>query len=116
MRNIVEQLVEIYRLEPWHKVRMTDDIAYKYHEEHLRNGDIVVYKEGDEVLGYYEAYYLGETCFFYNVYIKQGHRSGRVVLNLYKQFLSNLPKGIKNIVGESQKENGKLKEVKLRRN
>lgn len=106
-RNIVEQLVEIYHREYWHKFRMDDRSALIYHAERIANGNIYVYEENGIVLGYYERYLVGDTCFLWNIY------SNGCFKKLYKEFMDTLPSNIKYIVGEKQKLGGKIRKVNL---
>jgi hypothetical protein len=112
--TVAEQLTEIYEDEPWHNPRMDYQNALKYHTEQYDKGNIHVYEENGEILGYYERYIIGDTCFLHNVYVKKEHRRGKVFRELYKHFFQTLPLNIKKIVGEKQKV-GKMQEVRIRR-
>jgi hypothetical protein len=115
MNSIAQQLVEIYHKESWHKNRMTDKEALEYHEKQYKDGNIVVYLEKGEVLGYYQRYFLGNTCFFMNFFIREGFRQSRVTRWLRKHFFSTLPQCIEYLIGEKQKFGGKLRIAKVRR-
>ena len=116
MVDIVGQLVAIYyQYELWHDYIMDIEQAYTYHQKHLDNGDIYVHIEDNEVLGYYERFIKGNTCFLSNVYVKEGYRKGRVFRQLYKHFFSTMPKNIEYITGEKQKLGGKIMKEKIRR-
>lgn len=108
-KTTVEQLVDFYYDdEPWHKFKMPYGEALQYHQERWDKGNIVPYVEEDEVLGYYERYIVGDVCFLHNVFIKKDYRQGRVWRWLHRNFFKTMPINIKEIVGESQKLNGKF--------
>lgn len=114
--TIPEQLTKIYFEEEfWHTVRMSYPEAIQYHESRYKNGDIEVYTENGEVLGYYERYLLWNSCVLYNLWIRQDCRRGRVFKELKRRFLSTLPKNITIILGEKQKLGGKLMKARIRR-
>ena len=109
MKTIPEQLVDIYEnYEWWHKTRMTHKDSIQYHKSRYENGDIQVYEEYGEVLGYYERYFTGDTCILYNVYVKKDYRRGEVFKQLKKLFFLTLPLHITHIEGEKQKLGGKI--------
>jgi hypothetical protein len=114
--NIPEQLVKIYNEEEtWHQTRMTYEDAFDYHKTRYENGDIQVYQENGEVLGYYERYILWDTCILYNLWIREDCRRGKVIRELKRLFFSTLPKTVKKIIGEKQKLGGKMMTAKIRR-
>jgi hypothetical protein len=115
-QTIAEQLTEIYfNEENWHIVRMSYEQALDYHEKGLREGTIKVFEENGEVLGYWERHCVFNVCFLDNVFVKKGHRQGRVFHNLYRHFFATLPTNITHIMGEKQKTNGSMHKVKVRR-
>ena len=114
--EIIAQLVEIYYTqEPWHKSFMSLPKAVQYHKTAYDNGDIHVYEEDNEVLGYYERYFNFDTCILYNVWIKESERKGKVFRELYRHFFKSMHENIKYIVGEKQKLGGKIQRVKITR-
>lgn len=113
--DIVQQLVEIYeKYEWWSKDKMSFEAAIRYHKKRLDNGDIYVYEENGEVLGYYERYITGDTVLLHNLFIKEGHRRGKVFKELYRHFFQTLPLGIKYITGTKQKIGGKFQKVLIK--
>ena len=116
-KNIVEQLVDIYeKEETWHTSRMTHEEAIQYHKERYDKGDIEVYVENGEVLGYYERYILWNVCILYNAWIRKDQRWGKAYRELRRRFFSTLPKNVESIIGEKQKLGGKLMKAVIRRN
>lgn len=113
IKTIPEQLVDIYeKYEPWHDTRMQYKQAFNYHKSHYENGDIQVYQAEDgEVLGYFERYFLWNTCILYNAWIKKDRRRGKVFIELKKRFFETLPERINIITGEKQKLGGKMQKV-----
>jgi len=111
MKSVPLQLTEIYYKEGWHKTRLSYGQAYNYHKQHYENGDIVVYQKDGEVLGYYERYLKDDVCNLHNVYIKEECRNNEVFKGLYRQFFKTMPKHIKYIEGEKQKDNGQFHKV-----
>jgi hypothetical protein len=111
MLTIPQQLTEIYNNEEWwHTTRMSYSDALRYHDDRHKKGFIHVYEENGEVLGYYERYIIGDTCFLHNVYIRPEHRRGKVFKSLYRHFFDTMPEGVIKIVGTKQKIDGKLTE------
>ena len=115
MKTIPEQLHEIYLNEPWHEHRMSFETSIQYHRSRYQNGDIHIYEENGEILGYYERYMIGNECHLYNVYVKENCRRGRVFKELYKHFFSTMPSNIEYITGEKQRLGGKVMREKIRR-
>lgn|SRR3990167_218009 len=114
--TIPEQLTNIYyEKEWWHKKRMPYQDAINYHKTRYENGDIQAFIENGEVLGYYERYIIGNSCLLYNCWIREDKRNGYVHKVLKKKFFETMPKNIKNIVGESQKQGGRIMESRIRR-
>jgi len=114
--TIPEQLTKIYYEEEfWHTVRMTYPEAINYHESKYKNGDIQVYIENGEILGYYERYLLWNCCILYNTWIKKDCRRGRVFVELKRRFFDTLPSNINVILGEKQKLGGKVVKAIIRR-
>ena len=113
IKTVPQQLTEIYeRYEHWHKTRMPYKKAFEYHRKRYHDGSIQVYQdEQGEVLGYFERYFLWNTCVLYNAWIKKGKRRGKVFKELYKRFFDILPKNTEIIMGEKQKLNGKMQRV-----
>jgi hypothetical protein len=115
-QSIEEQLTDIYfRDEWWHTARMSYEVALEYHRKRVDNGSIHTYEENGEVLGYYERYFKDDICILFNVWVKDGHRKGKVFRELYRHFFSTMPSGIDYISGEKQKVGGKYQKVKIRR-
>ena len=111
---IVSQLVNIYYTqEPWHAYKMSYESAVEYHTKYYKNGNIFVYSENGEVLGYYQRFFDNDTCILYNVWVKESERQGRVFRGLYKNFFRSMPKNIKYITGEKVKLGGKYQRVKI---
>jgi hypothetical protein len=109
--TIAEQLVDIYfKEEWWHKTRMSYADALKYHQTRLDSGSIYAYEENGEVLGYYERYFIFDTCYLHNVWVRRDERGGRVFRLLKKRFFSTLSREIRHITGEKQKLGGKTVE------
>ena len=110
-KPIVEQLVDIYeKYENWHEYKMPYNEAIDYHQFHLDKGNIEVYEENGIVLGYYQRYLTGDTCYLTNIYIVDGFRNGKVFKVLYHRFFNTMPKNITKVVGtsHSHKFGGKL--------
>lgn len=107
--NIAEQLTEIYFTEEkWHLTRMSPEVALHYHQERMDNGTIVPCIENGEVLGYYERDFIGNTCFLYNVWVRQDLRQGKVFKWLYRSFFNTMPDNIDKVIGNKQKLYGKI--------
>jgi hypothetical protein len=87
---------------------MSYEEAIEYHSWQLKKGNIVHYTEYEQVLGYYQRYCEGDTCYLVNIYIESDYRQGRVFKNLYRRFFTTMPLNIKKVVGTSQKFGGKL--------
>lgn len=110
--NTARQLALIYyEHEKWHKTLMHLEDAVDYHRERLNNGSIHVEKWNDEVVGYYERYFADDTCYLYNVYVKEGLRKSFIFRKLYKHFFDTIPENIKYIAGEKQRLGGKFQRV-----
>lgn len=108
-QSIPEQLTEIYfNNEDWHVFKLSYESALCYHTDGLAAGNIHTYEENGEVLGYYERHFVLNVCFLDNVFIKEGHRKGRVFRELCRHFFSTLPENIIQIIGEKQKLKGKV--------
>jgi hypothetical protein len=111
---IVDQLWFIYQnFEFWHTTRLTYDEACKYHQERLDSGNIHVYEEDGQVLGYYESYDVGSERRLNNVVVLPGYRRGRVFKELCKHFFDTMPDNIDRITGTKQKLFVKWREAKL---
>jgi len=103
MVSISKQLTDIYyKHEDWHIVRMSYKDALRYHEKRLNDGEIQVYVESGEVLGYYQRHFVYNVCFLDNIWIKKECRRGKVFKELCKQFWSTLPENITYIFGEDK--------------
>lgn len=115
-QTIAEQLTDIYfRYENWHIFKMSYKQALDYHSQQLREGNIHVVDDNGEVLGYYEKHFVYNVCFLDNVFVKDGHRQGRVFHELCRHFFSTMPDNITHIIGEKVKLDGKVMKVKIRR-
>ena len=109
IKTIPQQLTEIYKLEEdWHLTRMTDEVAFQYHRKRYDRGNIQVYHENDEVLGYYERYIVGDICYLYNTWIKKDHRCGKVFRELYKRFFKTMPNEVTKVMGQRHKFNSRI--------
>ena len=116
IETIAEQLTDIYiNHEYWHTHKMDYETALQYHQAGLDNGSISIYVEDGELLGYYQRYFDGNTCYFMNTYIKPDYRFVKVYKYLKRLFLSTMPKNIDTIVGEKQKLGGKFQIVSLKK-
>jgi hypothetical protein len=114
--EIAEQLTEIYfTKENWHKTRMNGAEALKYHYEEYAKGNIHIYEEEGQILGYYQRFFKGDTCILFNVWVAEGHRKGKVFRELYKHFFGTMPLNIKYITGEKVKLGGKVMTAFIRR-
>jgi len=110
IEDIVKQLVYIYEhYENWHVFKMPYPQALRYHEKRVKSGDIQVYVEDGEVLGYGERHFINNVCFLDNAWIKPTARRGKVFKALYKQFFNTLPDNITHIIGHRNDENRKCK-------
>ena len=59
MKAISEQLTDIYyKHEHWHAFKMPYNQAIRYHTKRIKNGDMQVYLENGEVLGYNEWHFV----------------------------------------------------------
>lgn len=104
MRTIPEQLTAIYfKYEGWHVFKMSREQAINYHAKRIKNGNIQVYVDNGEVLGYVERHYVCNACFFDNVWIKDKEKRSKVFKVLYKQFFDTLPKNITHVIGHRNK-------------
>lgn len=56
--SLVEQLVEIYYEEYWHKEYLSRPLAYEYHDKLLSSGNIITVSDGDNLCGYVEYWRL----------------------------------------------------------
>ena len=114
-QTIPEQLTEIYLTkEHWHAFKMLYEEALQYHIKRYNSGDIQVYQENGEVLGYYEREILWNVCFLKNAFIKEPYRKGKVFRELYNRFFETLPSSVKYIVGEKQRFGGKWMKAKVK--
>ena len=114
--SIVDELVDIYFTEePWHKTWLTREQAYDYHIKGLIDGSIQIYRENNELIGYYERHFFGSTCYLYNVYIKSPYRQGRVFKAMRRHFFDTMPKGITHIEGDKHKLGGKKRLERIRK-
>ncbi len=105
MKTIPEQLTDIYyKHEHWHAFKMPYKQAIRYHERRIKSGEILVYLENGEVLGYCERHFVYNVCFFDNAWIKEDcrDRRGKVFKGLYRQFWSTLPENITQIFWERE--------------
>ncbi len=111
MKTIPEQLTDIYfRHEHWHAFKMPYKQAIRYHDKRVKSGEILVYLENSEVLGYCERHFVYNVCFLDNAWIKNTERRGKVFKELHKQFYETLPENITHIMGHR---NNKLEKVKI---
>lgn len=103
MVSIATQLTDIYyKHEHWHAFKMSRNQAIQYHEDGIKKGDIQVYLENGEVLGYYERHFVYNVCFLDNVWIKDECRRGKVFRELYRKFWETMPDNIAHIFGEDK--------------
>ena len=110
MKTIPEQLTDIYiKYENWHAFKMGNEAAVRYHARCIDIGDIQVYVEDGEVLGYCQRHFVKNVCFLDNAWIKPTARRGKVFKALYKQFFDTLPDNITHIIGHRNDENRKCK-------
>lgn len=57
INKIVEQLTYIYHnFENWHKNKLNEEDANKYHERLLMQGNILTYVKDDKLIGYVEVW------------------------------------------------------------
>ena len=111
-KDIPTQLTEIYfRWEQWHAFKMPYEEALAYHTKRYNSGDIQVYQENGEVLGYYQRHFVYNVCFLDNAWIKEDCRRGEVFKELYRRFFDTLPENINCIMGDKVKLGGKLQKV-----
>lgn len=114
--TILDQLLDIYYNDEWWcKNKMSYDEAVKYHYDRLQSGNIQVYQENGEVLGYYERYFKENTCILFNVYVKKEYRNRGVFKAMRKQFFLTMPSNITTIKGEKQKLGGKIMSANLKK-
>ena len=112
--GIIEQLTYIYEhFEPWHEKRMSHEEALKYHQDEYDKGNIHVHLVDGKVLGYYQRYFLYNTCFLWNVFVDETYRGNGIFKKMRYHFFSTMPKGITKIVGEKQSIGGKVIERKI---
>ena len=118
LKTIPEQLTDIYyKHEHWHAFKLPYNQAIRYHEKRIKNGEMQVYLENGEVLGYYERHFVYNVCFLDNAWIKKECRRGKVFRELYKKFWNTLPEHITHIFGEHEETVfRKVKINKCRRN
>jgi hypothetical protein len=114
VKSIPEQLTEIYADEPWHNPRMNYEDALVYHTDRYNKGDIYVYRDNGEVLGYYEREIKSNICFLKNVYVKKVYRKGRVFRELCNHFFLTMPSFVEYITGEKQKLSGKWMKERIK--
>jgi len=107
-KGIVEQLVDMYiGYSYWDNGKPSYEETLKYFQERWDKGVITCYVENDEVLGFYERYISGDTCYLKNVIVLPKLRLSKVFLALYKNFFLTLPDNINKVIGDKQKINGK---------
>ena len=114
MRSIPEQLTEIYlKHEDWHAYKLSYAEAIDYHTKRFKNGEIQVYIDNGEVLGYYQRHFLYNACFLDNGWIKKECRLGKVFKELRKKFFETLPDNITHIFGHRDKYERRIEKVKI---
>lgn len=110
--NIIDKLNWIYfHVETWHKKKMSEDEATKYHKKLLREGNILCYLDGENLIGYVEFWrinyeqfgriicrehfsgYLenikdGNIAYVANTWIDEQHRNTQVYKELKLKFFS----------------------------
>jgi hypothetical protein len=107
--SIITQLNEIYLLETWHKERLSQIEAWKYHDKLLLQGNIITLSDGDILCGYVEQWRIsfeqfgriicgepfsamhenvqnGQIAYVANTYIRPEYRNGRVYKMLRDRF------------------------------
>jgi hypothetical protein len=116
MDTIVEQLTDIYdKYEDWHITKLSREQALRYHENALNRGDIYVYEENKEVLGYYERHFVYNVCFLDNIWVRPCLRKGEIFKKLHKHFFETMPLNITCVLGERHKRGGRIEKFKIRR-
>lgn len=108
VKPIIEQLYDIYKQTPWQNQEIPHDKVISYYQEMLDKNLIYIINIDGELLGYYERWFIEDTCFLVNVY----STSKQVFKQLYRHFFNTMPKNINYVQGEKQKIGGKMvKEV-----
>ncbi len=112
MKTVPEQLTDIYyKHEHWHVFKLPYYRAIRYHAKRLKTGEILVYLDKGEVLGYCERHFVYNACFFDNAWIKKEYGScSKIFWELNKQFWATMPKYITHIFGE---QGSVLRKVKI---
>lgn len=135
MKNIVEQLCEIYyKYEYWHSFHMPYPEAVNYHGQMLSQGNMKVVEDLGIVLGYYEVWLItkeqlnkiilhkgfdarkenvldGDIAYLANLWIDKSFRKGRVFRELYAKFFEQVG-NCSMVVGEEQPRKGRLRVFK----
>lgn len=110
--TIAEKLTEIYyKLENWHKSKLSKEDANQYHERLLMSGNIITYVKEGELIGYLEYFRInyeqwgrlvcgetigaleenikdGKIAYINNMWIAEGERGAEAFDFLGRLFLS----------------------------
>lgn len=108
--NIAEQLTDIYLTEEtWHVSKLSKEESDLYHDTLLSKGNIIVIRDGEQVVGYCEFWRLtyeqfgriicgepfsamhedvqtGQIAYVANTFIKKEYRKGEVTKMLRNRF------------------------------
>ena len=110
IKSISQQLTDIYiNEEDWHLTKMSEDDAFRYHKTRLESGNIKAFTIGNDVVSYYERYFVGNICVLHNLWVRGDMRKSEVFRQMSKHFFTSMPDHIKFIIGEKQKDNAKVK-------
>jgi hypothetical protein len=132
MKSVVQQLNDIYdKFEPWHHNRESLAGITNYHNEQIDKGNIRVYIENGEVLGYFEIWKIephqlerilnnesfiapfedtthGNIAYLANLWIVNNDRKFRVMKQLRKLFFEQTKDCI-GWVGQETKRKNRLR-------
>ena len=127
----IKQLVDIYfKLEGWHKKKLSVEDSFEYFIRLLSQGNIIIFMDDDKVCGYIEFFRItplqfrkildkdfyvfdenitdGEICYISNMFILKEYRRG-LAMNYLKTIFKNINRDCKYFVGHNTRRNNRVR-------
>ena len=135
--NIAEQLTDIYLTEEtWHVSKLSKEESDLYHDTLLSKGNIIVIRDGEQVVGYCEFWLVndyqldailgnqfnqlnedlssGYICYIANLFVLKGYRNSATI-SMIKKRLFEVTKKCVLFIGERNKNGKRYIESKKKR-